>query len=46
MKPVESIFQTETTVSGLVEIFRMIVGDDADILNYPSCDTYSLIGTE
>jgi hypothetical protein len=46
MKPVESIFKTETTVSGLVEIFRMIIGDEADILNSPSCDNYSLIGTE
>lgn len=46
MNPVESIFKTETTVSGLVEIFRMFVGDDADILDYPSCKTYSLIGTE
>lgn len=46
MNTIESIFKTETTVSGLVEIFRMIVGDDADILNYPSCDTYSLIETE
>ena len=46
MNPVESIFKTETTVSGLVEIFRMIIGDNADILDYPSCYPCSLIGAE
>ena len=43
MNTVESIFGIETTITGLVELFKTIVGDAASILDNPSCYPCSLI---
>ncbi len=46
MNTVESIFKTETSIKGLIELFRMAFGNNADILDYPSCYPFYLLESE
>jgi hypothetical protein len=40
MNTTESIFKEEINIAGLIEIFRVLMGDVADILAIPSCISY------
>jgi hypothetical protein len=46
MDTAKSIFKEETSITGLIELFRIEFGNVADILDNPSCYPCYLIESE